>query len=134
MTLDDPAALLRSQRNLRALENIEEGFALPALPAGVYGFTYSPNFEATPLFSNKRYQSFEFHKLTDGAAELIGYLTPAEAEQVKGSQAEIEVHLYPDPWKDADKLVSLPLARLVRSKQRPARENGCPYTLRLEQS
>ena len=133
MTLDDTAALLRSQRNLRALESAEEGFALPALPAGIYGFTYSPNFEATPLFSHKRYQSFEFHKLIDGAVELIGYLTPVEAAQVNSGQAEIEVHLYPDPWKDADQLVSLPLARLVRSKQRPARENGCPYTLRLEQ-
>jgi hypothetical protein len=132
MTLDDPAALLRSQRKLRELENAEEGFAFPALPAGIYGFTYSPNFEATPLFSNKRYQSFEFHKLADGAVELIGYLTAAEADLVKSGQAEIEVHLYPDPWKDADQLASLPLARLVRSKQRPLRENGCPYTLRLE--
>ena len=132
MALDDSAALLRSQRNLRELESAEEGFAIPALPAGIYGFTYSPNFEATPLFSNKRYQSFEFHKLADGAVELIGYLTPAEAGQVNGSQAELEVHLYPDAWKDADQLVSLPLGRLFRSKQRPDRENGCPYTLRLE--
>jgi hypothetical protein len=40
--------------------------------------------------------------------------------------------LYPDAWQDANQLVSLPLARLVRSTARPARENGCPYTLRLE--
>jgi hypothetical protein len=71
--------------------------------------------------------------MADGDVELIGYLTAAEAEQVNGGQSEIEVHLYPDAWKDADQLVSLPLSRLVRSKQRPARENGCPYTLRLEQ-
>jgi hypothetical protein len=132
MTLDDPAALLRSNRNLRAVASEEEGFAIPALPAGIYGFTYSPNFDETPLFANKRYQSFEFHKMADGAVELVGYLTAAEAERVNSGQANVEVHLYPGAWKDADRLVSLPLARLVRTKQRPARENGCPYTLRLE--
>ena len=60
MTLDDPAALLRSQRELRSLKTEEEGTALPGLPAGIYGFTYSPNFEATPLFAGKRYQTLNF--------------------------------------------------------------------------
>jgi hypothetical protein len=132
MTPDAPAALLRSQRALRSLKTEEEGTALPGLPAGIYGFTYSPNFEATPLFTGKRYQSFEFHKLADGAVELVGYVTAGEAERVKSGDPGIEVHLYPDPWKDAEQLVSLPMARLVRTTQRPARENGCPYTLRLE--
>ena len=132
MTLDDTAALLRSQRNLRALETAEEGFAIPALPAGVYGFTYSPNFEETPLFGNKRFQTFEFHKMADGAVEMVGYVTAGEAERLRAGETGIEVHLYPDAWKDADQLVSLPMARLVRTKQRLARENGCPYTLRLE--
>jgi len=131
MTPDAPAALLRSQRALRSLKTEEEGTALPGLPAGIYGFTYSPNFEATPLFTGKRYQSFEFHKLADGAVELVGYVTAGEAERVKSGDPGIEVHLYPDPWKDAAHLVSLPLARLARTTQRPARENGCPYTLRL---
>lgn len=132
MTVTDTAALLRSQRNLRTLETAEEGFAIPALPAGIYGFTYSPNFEETPLFANKRFQTFEFHKLADSSAELVGYVTAAEAAQLSAGQSGIEVNLYPDPWKDADQLVSLPLARIARTKQRPARENGCAYTLRLE--
>lgn len=132
MTLDDAAVLLRSKRNLRAVETDEEGFALPALPAGIYGFTYSPNFEATPLFTQKRYQTFEFHKLADGAVELIGYVTGAEAERLRSGEANVTVNLYPDAWKESNQLVSLPLARLVSTTQRPARENGCPYTLRLE--
>jgi hypothetical protein len=132
MTVADTAALLRSQRNLRALQTEEEGFAIPALPVGIYGFTYSPNFEETPLFANKRFQTFEFHKLAGGAVELIGYVTAAEAERVNAGESGTEVHLYPDPWKDADRVVSLPLGRLARTKQRPARDNGCAYTLRLE--
>jgi hypothetical protein len=131
MTLDETAALLRSKRNLRELKSAEEGFAFPALPAGIYGFTYSPNFEATPLFAHKRYQSFEFHKLAEGAVEMIGYATAEEAAMVNSGQPG-EVHLYPDAWQDANQLVSLPMARLLRSTARPARENGCPYTLRLE--
>ena len=30
---------------------------------------------------------------------------------MKSGDRGIEVHLYPDPWKDAEQLVSLPLAR-----------------------
>ncbi|MGA3025138.1 MAG: hypothetical protein ABSF98_10230 [Bryobacteraceae bacterium] len=132
MTLDDATALLRFSRNLRALETEEEGFALPALPAGIYGFTYSPNFEETPLFGTKTFQAFEFHKLTDGAVELVGYMTAADADRFGSGEAGVEVHLYPDAWKDAQQLVSVPMARIVRSKQRPARDSGCPYKLRLE--
>ena len=132
MPLDDAAAHLRSNRNLRALESAEEGFALPALPGGIYGFTYSPNFEETPLFARKSFQAFEFHKMADGAVDLIGYMTAAEAARLRSGEAGIEVHLYPDVWNDAQELVSVPMSRIARSKQRPARENGCPYKLRLE--
>ena len=131
MTPDDTAALLRSQRSLRALKSEEEGSPVDALPAGIFGFTYSPNFDETPLFAAKRFRTFEFHKLAGGAVELVGYLIAAEAERVKSGAGDFEVHLYPDPWEDADQLTSLPLARLVRTTQRPARDNGSAYTLRL---
>ena len=131
MTLDDAAAHLRSKRNLRVLESGEEGFALPALPAGVYGFTWSPNFEETPLFGKKSFQAFEFHTMADGAVELVGYMTAADAERLRSGEAGMEVNLYPDAWQDAQEPVSVPMAHIVRSKRRPARDNGCPYTLRL---
>jgi hypothetical protein len=128
----EQATDLRTSRNLRALENDEAGSAIPALPAGIYGFTYSPNFEQTPLFQNKSFQSFEFHKLADGSVELVGFMTSSDAQRLRSGDANVEVRLYPDPWQDAQELVTVPMDRITRSTRRPARENGCPYTLRLE--
>jgi len=131
MTVEQ-ATDLRTSRNLRALENDEAGSAIPALPAGIYGFTYSPNFEQTPLFQNKSFQAFEFHKLADCSVELVGFMTASDAQRLRSGEGNVEVKLYPDPWQDAQELVTVPMDRLARSARRPARENGCPYTLRIE--
>jgi len=123
---------LRTSRNLRALTSDEAGSALPALPAGIYGFTYSPNFEQTPLFQGKSFQSFEFHKLADGSVELVGFMMSSDAQRLRAGDPSVEVKLYPDPWQDAQELVSVPMDRIARSTRRPARDNGCPYTLKLD--
>jgi len=131
MTVEQ-AADLRTSRKLRAVTNDEAGSAIPALPAGVYGFTYSPNFEQTPLFQNKSFQSFEFHKLADGSVELVGFMTASDAQRLRSGDRNVEVKLYPDPWQDAQELIGVPMDRIARSTRRPARDNGCPYTLKLE--
>ena len=95
MTPDDAAAHLRSERNLRALTPEEEGNPVSVLPAGIYGFTYSPSFELTPLFASKRFRNFEYHKLADGSVELVGYVTAVEAEHVRSGVGGFEVQLYP---------------------------------------
>jgi len=126
------AVTLRSSRNLRPLEKAEAGTAIPALPAGTYGFTYSPNFEQTPLFQDKSFQAFEFHKLAGGAVELVGYMSAEDAAKLHADKAAAEVDLYPDPWQQAQELVTVPMNRIARSTRRPARDKGCPYTLKLD--
>ena len=132
MTPDDAAAHLRSQRNLRALKTEEEGSPISALPDGIYGFSFSPSFEHTPLFAGKRFRTFEFHKTSEGDVDVVGFATAAEAARVNSDARGFDVHVYPDPWNDATELISIPLARVLHTTQRQARENGSAWTLRVE--
>ena len=125
----DSADALRSERGLRQLSTDEEGSRVADLAHGVYGFTWSPAFESTPLFAKKSFRNFEFHKLADGGIELVGYVTAADEERLKTGAGQIEV--YPDPWEEATHLVSIQLDRVVPSKRVPARENGCPWLVEL---
>ena len=60
---------LRGANKVRLVTEAEEGTGVNALPAGVYGFTYSPGPASAPLFAVRRYRSFEIH------ADQIGYGT-----------------------------------------------------------
>ena len=122
---------LRAERRLRALETDEEGTRAGNLPASIYGFTWSPSFESTPLFAAKSYRTFEFHKLADGVIELLGYVTASDSAQLHADGAG-HIDVYPDPWQEAQQLVSIPLSRIVPSKRVPGRENGCPWTIDLQ--
>ena len=126
----EAAAKLRAERRLRPLRTPELGCSVRDLPAGVYGFTYSPAFEASPLFAQQSWRSFEFHKLADGSIAMVGYVSAEDARLLRESVAG-RVTLYPDPWQDANELVSIPLERMAHSTRPPARDQGCPYTIEL---
>jgi len=124
------AEKLRAERSLRPLQKSEAGTPVRDLPDGVYGFTYSPTFESTPLFAHKSYRSFEFHKLANGAVEVVGYLTAEDAQRLAAPDAG-RVALYPEPWQNAHQLGWVSLNRVSRSTKSPAREDGCPYRIEL---
>ena|SRR5436190_11086482 len=113
---------LRAEHGLRALEKEEEGTSAERLPNGVYGFTYAPA-DAVPLFSNKSWHSFEVHKRADASQYLVGFVTPKEADSLRGG-TQTEITLFPDPWEASTELVSVPFARAVPSKKGPSREGG----------
>lgn len=114
---------LRAGRQLRLVEAAEEGTAAEKQPNGVYGFTYSPQEAAVPLFGKKNWHSFEYHKLPDGSQHLVGFVSPPESALVQSGQ-HVEVTLFPDPWEEATRLVSVPMSRVVPSKRGPSREGG----------
>jgi len=126
----EAAAKLRAERGLRPLQAAEQGTSVRDLPPGVYGFTYSPAFEATPLFAQRSWRSFEFHKLADGTVAIVGYVTAADANIVN-ENGPARVTLYPDAWNDANQLVSIPLDRMAHSSRPPARDEGFPYAIEL---
>jgi hypothetical protein len=123
---------IRERHGLRALTKEEEGFPTARLPHGVYGFTYSPGQDETPVFANKAYHNFEVHKLKDGAERLIGYLTSSEVAILEARKPGTEVRLYPDVWEESKQIVSVDLTSTVRARRTPPREDGNPYRIVFE--
>ena len=121
---------LRSQHKLRPLRNEEEGVGITKLPNGVYGFTYAPATE-TPLFVRKSYHSFEVHKTSNGAAHMLAFVAPADAQRIRAEEDEIDVTVYPDPYETATELVVIPFDRVLSSLYKPIRYDGNAVPLKL---
>ncbi|MBI4907235.1 MAG: hypothetical protein HY820_26660 [Acidobacteria bacterium] len=114
---------LRAQRKLRLVTKAEAGAPIDDMPAGVYGFTYSPNTEGCPIYPNTTFQAFEIHKAAEGDIQFIGYMTAADAGTLSSSNEPVELKLYPEPFGEAQTFVSVPRQRIYRP--RPAsREQG----------
>ena len=100
----------------------EAGAGIAQLPNGIYGFSFSPQQEA-PLFEKKMFRNFEVHKLADGAVHIIGFVTEKEYEQFSLSNERAELKLYPDPYAESVKAVSVPVDRAA-AMTGPSRDNG----------
>ena len=114
---------LRAKNRVRLVTADEEGTGIDRLPNGVYGFTYSPAAENFPLFPKKALRNFEAHKLDNGDALLVGFVTEGESLQMSAGRESITVHLFPDPQEDANVLVSVPMTR-VRSHTEHSQRAG----------
>jgi hypothetical protein len=86
------------------------------LPKGVYGFTYSPGLHNAPLFTTRRYRSYETHKLPTGEVFLIGFATDDAARQLTSS-SEVTVVVQPEPDDQASTIVEIAYARIRFHKQ-----------------
>jgi hypothetical protein len=107
---------LRAEHKLRLVTEAEEGTGVDALPAGVYGFTYSPALPNAPLFAGRRFRSFETHKLASGEVRIVGFASP-EAAAALSAQEEAEIQLQPEPEPGADVLVIVPYTRIRHHRQ-----------------
>ena len=121
--------LFRSRHQVRPLDPGEEGVPVERLPAGVYGFTYAPGFDAVPLFAKKSYHAFEVHRASDGVVHLLGFVTDREMAQLESGQEGLVIRLFPDPWGDSACLVSVPASQVHAPKRGLPREDGNPLPL-----
>ena len=119
----DEREALRRQHHVQLMSDQDEGRAVVQLPGGVYGFTYAPALELSPLFQKKSFQNFEVHKLSSGAEHVVGYVTEPDAQKL-GRGGAADVTLYPDPYGEATHLVSVAVSRITNSKPNPSRERG----------
>lgn len=104
---------LRAAHGVRIVSREEEGTGVNSLPAGVYGFTYSPALPNAPLFAVRRYRSYETHKLASGETFLIGFTTPALAARLAaGEDAELTLQIQPDADGESTVLVTIPCDRI----------------------
>jgi hypothetical protein len=118
---------LRSQHQVRSLTRQEEGTAIGALSAGVYGYTCAPGFDEVPVFSKRTYHSFEVHKASDAVEYLIGFVTPEEAKDLELRKQGTAIRLFPESWDNSQCLVSVPVLQILAPKRLPPREDGNPF-------
>src|SRR4026207_2339656 len=102
-TLDQQA--LRRAPGGGSVAAAEEGMGVNALPGGVYGFTYSPALPNAPLFAERRFRSYETHKLADGEIFVIGCADGGTAAALELNNSEQTLVIQPEPDASASVLV-----------------------------
>jgi hypothetical protein len=108
---------LRQTHRVRLVTEAEEGAGVNALPAGVYGFTYTPGIPGAPLFATRRYRSYEVHKLPSGEVYLVGFATPDVARALSTAAEEMTLQVLPQPDAGDEVLVTIPYSSLRRHRQ-----------------
>jgi hypothetical protein len=107
---------LRGINQVRLVTEAEEGNGVNALPAGVYGFTYSPGLASAPLFAVRRYRSFEIHKLATDTV-IVGFATADDAGRLDSAAEEITIRVQPQPEDGRETLVQIPYSRIKQHRQ-----------------
>lgn len=114
-TLDQQT--LRQTHGVRVVSGAEEGMGVNALPGGVYGFTYSPALPNAPLFAERRFRSYETHKLAGGEIFVIGFADVATAAALDSNGGEQTLVIQPEPDGAANILVKVPYSRMKHHRQ-----------------
>lgn len=106
---------LRTQNRLVPVSKEDEGLSWSKISNGVFGFTYTPADGDGGIFAKDSLLSFEFHKLSDGGLQFLGYTTPEFAEKMKtGNLPEIE--MFPVAKDNYNVLVVVPKSRVASHK------------------
>ena len=127
-TLDQQA--LRQAHDVRIVTAAEEGMGVNALPGGVYGFTYSPALPNAPLFAERRFRSYETHKLAGGEIFVIGFADAGTAAALELNNSEQTLVIQPEPDASASVLVKVPYSRMRHNRQHAApNQHGFTVTI-----
>ena len=121
---------IRDAHGVRLVSEAEEGTGVNALPGGVYGYTYSPGLTNAPLFMERRYRSYETHKLESGETFVIGYADTETAERMTSASADVSVLVNPEPSSTDGVIVKIPYSR-IRQHSRVAAPNQDGFTVTL---
>lgn len=121
---------LRKTNNVRIVSSVEEGTGVNALPTGVYGFTYSPGLPNAPLFAERRFRSYETHKLRDGEVYVIAFTDLETAAVLQATATERTIQVQPEPDDTANVLVTIPYSRIRHHRQYAApNQHGFTVTI-----
>src|SRR5258705_4702336 len=112
-TLDQEA--LRVTHGVRIVSAAEEGTGVNSLPGGVYGFTYSPALPNAPLFAERRFRSYETHKVASGEVFVIGFADVASAAALESPGGEKTLGIKPEPGPPANAPGKLPHCSMRRN-------------------
>lgn len=130
VTLSPERQALRARAQVRPVNSEEEGFGIRRLPGGVYGFSQSASSDEVPVFAKPAFGAFEVHKLPGGEVAWVGYVRESDYRRYEEGEEPFSMELYPAPYGEATRLVSVPASRVERRKPQ-ARENGMPMPLEV---
>jgi hypothetical protein len=108
---------LRTVHQVRLVASAEEGTGVNKLPAGIYGFTYSPGLPNAPLFAVRRYRSYELHKLASGDIFIVGFTTRDAVNLLSSALTDVAIQIQPEPEGEANVLVTIPYTRIRQHRQ-----------------
>jgi hypothetical protein len=121
---------LRTAHGVRIVSTEEEGVGVNALPPGVYGFTYSPALPNAPLFAERRFRTYETHKVAGGEIYVIGFANVETAAAIESTDHEQTIQIQPEPDDSANVLVKVPYARIRQHRQHAApNQHGFTVTI-----
>ena len=121
---------LREAGGVRIVTEQEEGAGVNILPAGVFGYTYSPGLPNAPLFATRRYRSYEIHRVA-GEVFIVGFVTADAARELSSAGEDMTVQLRPEPDGENSTLVKIPYARIQTHRQYAApNQQGFTVTVR----
>jgi hypothetical protein len=121
---------IRIGHGVRLVKADEEGTGVNALPAGVYGFTYSPGLPNAPIWAVRRFRTYETHKLANGEIFVIAYADVNTAAQIESASADISVVVHAEAGSDTNVLVQIPYSRIRQHRQHAApNQEGFVVTL-----
>ena len=95
---------------------------------GVYGFTYSPGLPNAPLFAERRFRSYETHKLADGEVFVDGFRRCRDGG-ARSSSARRETIDPPEPERKPSVLVKVPYSRIRHRQHAAPNQDGFTMTL-----
>ena len=121
---------IRASHGVRIVGDDEEGTGVNALPSGVYGYTYSPGLPNAPLFAQRRYRSYETHKVAGGQVFVIAYADARSAQQIASATRDMTVCVHPEPNPDAGIIVMIPYSR-IRQHRHHAAPNQDGFTVTI---
>jgi len=122
--------VLRTTHHVRIVSLSEEGTGVNGLPGGVYGFTYSPGLPNAPLFAERRFRSYETHKLANGEVCIIGFVDLDTAAVLQSSASVRTIQVHPEPDGEASVLVTIPYSRIQQHRQYAApNQHGFTVTI-----
>ncbi|MGH9722140.1 MAG: hypothetical protein ACRD8O_18175 [Bryobacteraceae bacterium] len=113
---------LRKLHGVSLVSDACDGAGLNRVPAGVFGFTFSPGLKDAPVFQKGPPGSFEVHKLPGGESLLVGHVRAEIAATI--AHGALEIELYPQERGDAMALVTVPMSRIEHFSQHSIRESG----------
>ena len=121
---------LRATHDVRVVSAAEEGMGVNALPGGVYGFTYSPALPNAPLFAERRFRSYETHKLANGEIYVVGFADVETAAALESTADQRSIQIQPEPDATANVLVQVPYSRIHQHRQYAApNQHGFTVTI-----